>query len=266
MKRQRHAHLGLQLVEEGEDLRLHGDVERRRRLVADEELGLARQRHRDHRALALAARELVREAVDATLRFGDAGSPQQLDRPLASGVLVQPEMRLEHLADLVADREQRVQRRHRLLEDHRDLGAADAAHLALRRLAQVLAGEPDRAARFRAVDEAQHREGGDRLPGAGFADERELLARRDRERHRVDDRARAEANGEAVDLEERRRRHDLRVSRASRSASPMKVSSSIVSTSSAKVGKMIHHASRLPLPCLTSSPSDAISGGTPRPR
>ena len=44
------------------------------------------------------------------------------------------------------------------------------------------------------------------------------------------------------------RAHDLRVSKASRSASPMKVSSSSVTTSTTKVGKMIHQASRLFLP------------------
>ena len=38
--------------------------------------------------------------------------------------LVQP----DRFADLVADREDRIERGHRLLEDHRDLGAADAAH------------------------------------------------------------------------------------------------------------------------------------------
>jgi hypothetical protein len=35
------------------------------------------------------------------------------------------------LRDLVADREDRVQRRHRLLEDHRDVAPADLAHLVL---------------------------------------------------------------------------------------------------------------------------------------
>ena len=46
----------------------------------------------------------------------------------------------DRLGDLLADREDRVERRHRLLEDHRDLGAA---HLAQRRLAHcgdVVAG------------------------------------------------------------------------------------------------------------------------------
>ena len=44
-----------QLAEQVEQLRLDRDIERRRRLVRDQELRLARERHRDHRALAHAA-------------------------------------------------------------------------------------------------------------------------------------------------------------------------------------------------------------------
>ena len=50
----------LQLAEQVEDLRLDGDVERRGRLVGDQELGIAGERHGDHDALAHAAGELVR--------------------------------------------------------------------------------------------------------------------------------------------------------------------------------------------------------------
>src|SRR5207249_11870424 len=50
-----------------------------------------------------------------------------------------PEVRLERFADLTADRQHRVQRRHRVLEDHRDLAPADAAQRAV-----VLANQIDR--------------------------------------------------------------------------------------------------------------------------
>ena len=66
--------LGLQQVE---DLRLHGDVERGRRLVGEQELRAARQRDRDHHTLAHAARQLVRVLAEPALGFGDA-------RPTAS--------------------------------------------------------------------------------------------------------------------------------------------------------------------------------------
>ena len=56
----RHAELALQFGQEHQDLRLDGYVERRRRLVGDQDVGIVGQGHRDHDALALAARHFVR--------------------------------------------------------------------------------------------------------------------------------------------------------------------------------------------------------------
>jgi hypothetical protein len=50
-------------------------------------------------------------------------------------------MHAERLADLVADREQRIERGHRVLQDHGDALAAHAAHLGIRLVEQVLALE-----------------------------------------------------------------------------------------------------------------------------
>ncbi len=78
----------LQLLQQVDDLRLDRDVERRDRLVADDEVGLDRQRPGDADALALAARELVRVAVD---RVGiDADDVEQfLDARLAPAARAQ---------------------------------------------------------------------------------------------------------------------------------------------------------------------------------
>ena len=57
---ERNTFLSLQISEERDDLRLDRDVERGCRLVEDQERRLARQRRHDQRALAHAARELVR--------------------------------------------------------------------------------------------------------------------------------------------------------------------------------------------------------------
>jgi hypothetical protein len=57
--------------EQLQDLRLHGDVERRGRLVGDQQVGLVGERHGDHHALALAAGELVRIGIRAA--FPDRG-------------------------------------------------------------------------------------------------------------------------------------------------------------------------------------------------
>ena len=52
-------------------------------------------------------------------------------------------VQLHGLGDLVADGEHRVQRRHRLLEDHRDVVAADLRHLVLVERREVAALEED---------------------------------------------------------------------------------------------------------------------------
>ena len=77
---QRRVLLGDELAQQIEDLRLDGDVERSRRLVGDQQLRLAGQRHRDHRALAHAARELVRVVLETGLRARDADTVQRLGR------------------------------------------------------------------------------------------------------------------------------------------------------------------------------------------
>ena len=87
--------------------------------------GIARQRHRDHHALAHAARQLVRIGVHPALRLRDVHAAQHLDRLVHRVAPRQSLVQRDRLADLPADGHQRVQRGHRLLEDHRDVVAAD---------------------------------------------------------------------------------------------------------------------------------------------
>ena len=131
----RHAEARLQLGEELQDLRLHGDVERRRRLVGDEQVGLVRERHRDHDALALPARELVRIGVEAARCVAEADEVEHLERARARRPLRQPAVQPQDLADLPLDRVQRVERAHRLLEHHGDVVAAHRAASRSRRRA-----------------------------------------------------------------------------------------------------------------------------------
>ena len=138
----------LQVADQLQDLRLRRDVERGGRLVGDQQLRLERQRHGDHRALALAAGELMRigpapRPADRGCRTSAAASSTRARSPAFDSARVDR----EHLADLVADRPQRVERRHRLLEDHARSGAADArASRVVDAAQQVLALEQDRAA------------------------------------------------------------------------------------------------------------------------
>ncbi len=69
----------LQLGHQVEDLRLHRHIERRGRLVAHQELGIARKGARDRDALALAAGELVRILLAVIVRQPDLA--QQLRHP-----------------------------------------------------------------------------------------------------------------------------------------------------------------------------------------
>ena len=105
------------------------------------QLRIAGEPDRDHHALAHAAGELMRILVEPALGVGDADQPQQLDGARARLRLAHAEMDEQRLHDLQADRQDRIERGHRLLEDHRDVAAADLAHLLVGELEQVAAVE-----------------------------------------------------------------------------------------------------------------------------
>ena len=132
----RHVELGLQIAQQLQDLRLDGDVERRRRLVGDQQRRAADQRHGDHRALAHAARKLERIHVDRRASDWESrrGRASRRSRSRRSA-LVAVVWIFSDLADLVADRVQRRQRGHRLLEDLADAAAAQCPDFRVRRAA-----------------------------------------------------------------------------------------------------------------------------------
>ncbi len=124
----------LHALEQSENLRLHGDVERRGRLVGDQEIGTIGERHGDHHALALAARQLMRKGAEPLGRIGNADLLQKLDDAGANLLRAARAVKLEDLADLPLDRMQRIERGHRLLKHHGDLAAANGAQLGVREL------------------------------------------------------------------------------------------------------------------------------------
>ena len=71
-----------------EDLRLRRDVQRRRRLVGDDQIGVVDQRHGDHHPLAHAARELVRVVGKSLLGTWDADVLERLDRAARASLRV----------------------------------------------------------------------------------------------------------------------------------------------------------------------------------
>ena len=111
----------LEVLEQVQDLRLDRDVERRDRLVADDQLRVERERARDPDPLPLAARELVRVAVrEARVEADDV---EQLADPRRAVAARADPVHDERLADDVADGHARVERRVRILEDDLHLAA-----------------------------------------------------------------------------------------------------------------------------------------------
>ena len=172
-----------ELPQEVEDLRLDRDVERRRRLVCDEELRLAGERHGDHRALAHAARELMRVVLQPGLGAGDADLVEKLGDAAVGLALVQVEVGLERLPDLPPDRQDGIEAGHRVLEDHRDLAPADLPELAVGELQEVTSLERRASSGHGAGawEDAEQRQRRHALAAAGLAHDAQRLAGRDLE-------------------------------------------------------------------------------------
>ena len=167
-----HAFLRLQLDEEVQDRRLHRDVERRGRLVAEDDARVAREGTRDGDALFQPARELRR--LRAQERLVEAHRLDELARPLVPVVAVQAEKLVERAADDSPHRVAPVERSIGVLKD--DL---KRAHL-LRRPLLHAAGErfavelERRALVGRREAEQDPRQGG--LAAARLADQAEHFA------------------------------------------------------------------------------------------
>ena len=120
----------LMLEQQVEDLRLHRHVERRGRLVGDERSGW--------HSSAMAIMTRWRMPPENSCGYwsmrrrgvGDAHALQHVDGTLRAAVSLRPSCAHQHLGHLAGRCEIRIERRHRVLEDHGDLAAADAVELA----------------------------------------------------------------------------------------------------------------------------------------
>ena len=113
----------LQISHESEDLRLNGDVKGGRRFIGDKHPGTAGQCHCNHHSLQHSAGKLVRILPQASLGLRDMHQPQHFDRAKPSFGLGHVIVMDDGFGELTLDGEHRIERTHRLLEDHRDLGA-----------------------------------------------------------------------------------------------------------------------------------------------
>src|SRR5256886_8265720 len=169
--------------------------------------------------------------IDALLGVGDTDQPEHLDGAGPRSPAGQPLVDDGGLGDLIAHREHRIERRHRLLEDHRDLVATDRPQLAGLEGQQVAPLQLDEAPGAEMApglgDEAEYGERRDGLAAPRLAHDAERLARLHLEGDTVHRARRAAAVlGDEVRLEiahtEEGLRHaaSLRASSASRSAPP----------------------------------------------
>ena len=136
-----HVEIAAQIVEQLQDLRLYRHVKSRRRLVGDQEFRIAGNADGDHHTLAHAAGKLVRIIIHPAAGVWNIDQFQKLDGAFARLMPVDLLVDAQHLDDLFADRQDRVQRGHRLLKDHADIPAANAAPLPLGKRQQIAALE-----------------------------------------------------------------------------------------------------------------------------
>ncbi len=177
------AELVLQVAHQIEDLRLYGNVQRRRRLIADDEFGFRRQRPRDSDPLPLAAGKfvgvlpaIVRVQADKAQQFADA----RLDVALA---LDQVEG-ADWLGHDGIDPEARVEACVRVLKDHLNAAAQLLTRLQLPDIAHRDAVDDDFARRRR--QQSDDHPGNRGLSRTGFANQGKRLALPDVEGDAID--------------------------------------------------------------------------------
>jgi hypothetical protein len=176
-----HAQALAQAQDQAQDLQLQSHVQGRRGLVRDEQRGIAGNGHGDHRPLLHAPRQLVGVAGKHP---PPAAQPHEACQLLRLCPCLRPahaKVQAEHLGDLRADLESRVQVAGRLLEDHGDLPAPHPAALLGGQPEQVAALEQDLTridAGRRGREQPHDAGGGDGLARPGFPHEAADLPRR----------------------------------------------------------------------------------------
>ena len=171
------AELALEVLQQVEDLRLDRHVERRDRLVADDEVGLEDERPGDPDALALAAGELVRIAPRVVRLRGRPGPSSRAtfarrSAALPSSWMRRPSPMLSPIG--VRGSSDRV----RVLEDDLHPPPVRLERRALRAGVMSVPSKLDRAGGR--LDEPQEQPADGRLAAARLADEAERLAAPDR--------------------------------------------------------------------------------------
>ena len=191
------------------DARFHRHVQCGGGLVEKQQGGVGEQGHRDDHPLLLATRDLVRIGVHHPFGVRQAHVAEHLERPLGRFRVADSVVGHRHFLELGAEQQAGIERRERLLVDHRDVGSAQLAELVGAELVELQALEPDAAALDASVaahvlhDGHRHRG----LAAAGLAHQSDTFSPVDGEGE-VDDRgdlsrARPVGEVEVLDLQDR---------------------------------------------------------------
>ena len=125
-----HLQIALQLLDQLQDLGLDRDIQRRGRFIGNEQCRSTDQRHRDHGPLAQAPGQFEWIGVFGLDRIRETHQAQHFDHSRTALRLADRRaMQRERFTDLVADRVQRRQGRHRLLKNDRYLATPYRTHL-----------------------------------------------------------------------------------------------------------------------------------------
>src|SRR5207302_6537503 len=117
-----------QLPQQVDDRALREDVERGRRLVEDDDLGLEHERERDEHPLLHPARQLVRKRWKDPMRV-EMHEVEELGGPIVDAMLVLEAVSARGVEELLPDADDRVERVERSLEDHGAFGPAVLAEV-----------------------------------------------------------------------------------------------------------------------------------------
>ncbi|MNL08402.1 hypothetical protein D3C87_1291200 [compost metagenome] len=211
----RHALLFLKQFDQIENLALNGDVERGRRFIGDQQFRPGSERHCDHHALAHATGKLMRILVKATGRVGNTNLFEKPDRLRPCLLLRKALVPDEDLGNLAADREDGIERRHRLLKYHRDVVAPHAPHFLLGKRQKIAPVQENFTLNPAESGAKQAHDGqrGDGLSRTGLADNRDGFARSDIEGDVTDDALPSiideKRSGQVSNGENRRLIHDV---------------------------------------------------------
>jgi len=179
-----------QPIQQRQNLRLHCNIQRRRRLIRDQQPWPVHNRHRDQNPLPLPPGKLVRIILRPPLHPRQTCPPKshllhrrKNLRPHGSTRLTRM-MRPDRLCDLRPHRHHRIQRRHRLLKDHRNLPPTSPPHRRLRKPGQVFPVKIDASRNPRSArQKPQNCQRSSRFPRPRLSHQPQRLARTDMKRN-----------------------------------------------------------------------------------